>query len=110
MEIKCNYEIEGKSQIKLTGNINLVLHNTGRERLTIIITDNAYQTGSIEKSLNSSAYGSGKINVPLNLSKQFGWYDFTVSVEGSKLFMRRYAGRVDTGESGFSDPYMGRTI
>jgi phospholipase C len=110
MEIKCNYEVDGNGQIKLTGNINLILHNTGQERLTFVITDNAYQTVSIKKSLNSSEDGSGKINVPINLSKQFGWYDFTVTLEESKLYMRRYAGRVDTGESGFSDPYMGRTI
>jgi phospholipase C len=75
-----------------------------------LITDNAYKTGSIKKTLNSSTDQSGNINIPIDLSKQFEWYDFTVTVEGSKIFGRRYAGRVETGESGFSDPFMGRTI
>jgi phospholipase C len=60
--------------------------------------------------LNPSTDHTEKINIHIDLSKQFGWYDFTVTVEGSKTFERRYAGRVDTGESGFSDPFMGRTI
>ena len=96
--------------MKLTGNISLILRNNGRDPLTISITDNAYKTVSVKKRLNPSANQSGDINIPIDLSKQFGWYDFTVAVEGTKIFARRYAGRVETGESGFSDPFMGRTI
>jgi phospholipase C len=96
--------------MKLTGNISLILRNSGRDRLTVSITDNAYKTGTIKKTLNPSADQSGNINMPIDVSKQFGWYDFTVTVDGSKIFARRYAGRVETGESGFSDPFMGRTI
>ncbi len=110
MDVTCNYQVDGKDQMKLTGNISLTLNNSGRDRLTVLITDNVYKAGSIKKTLNPSADQSGNINIPIDLSKQFGWYDFTVTVEGSKIFARRYAGRVETGESGFSDPFMGRTI
>jgi phospholipase C len=109
-DVRCNYQVDGKDQLKLTGNISLMLSNSGRDPLTVLITDNAYKTGSIKKKLNTSTDQSGNINIPIDLSKQFGWYDFTVTVEGNKIFARRYAGRVETGESGFSDPFMARTI
>ncbi|HZZ74285.1 MAG TPA: phospholipase domain-containing protein, partial [Puia sp.] len=110
IEITCHYEVSEKDQMKLTGNVNLEMHNSGTEKLTILISDKSYKTGSVKKMLNPSTEHTEKTNIPIDLSKQFGWYDFTVTVEGSKTFERRYAGRVDTGESGFSDPFMGRTI
>jgi len=110
IDVHCHYQVGGKDQVKLTGNIDLILRNNGRDPLTVTITDNAYKTGSIKKTVNPSANQSGNISIPVDLSKQFGWYDFTVAVEGSEIFARRYAGRVETGESGFSDPFMGRTI
>jgi phospholipase C len=109
IEIACHYEVSEKDQMKLTGNVSLELHNSGTEKLTILISDKSYKTGSVKKILNPSTDHT-ETNIPIDLSKQFGWYDFTVTVEGSKTFERRYAGRVDTGESGFSDPFMGRTI
>jgi hypothetical protein len=36
------------------------------------------------------------------------WYDFNVTIAGVDPFLRRLAGRVETGKSGFSDPVMGR--
>jgi phospholipase C len=39
-----------------------------------------------------------------------GWYDFSVSVTGADTYLRRYAGRVETGEDSVSDPYMGRAV
>ena len=38
------------------------------------------------------------------LAEQGRWYDFTVSGEG---FERRFAGRLETGAPGISDPAMG---
>jgi phospholipase C len=110
IDMNCNYEVIAKNQITLTGNINLMLRNNSRENLTVIVTDRAYKTGSIKKVVKPSTDFSENNNILINLSKQFGWYDFTVIVEGSETFERRYAGRVDTGEPGFSDPFMGRTI
>jgi phospholipase C len=37
----------------------------------------------------------------------YWWYDFTLSVDGAPAFTRRYAGRLETGRLGFSDPVMG---
>ncbi|RZL89201.1 MAG: DUF756 domain-containing protein, partial [Variovorax sp.] len=38
-----------------------------------------------------------------NLKKSGDWYDFTVTSEN---FERRFAGRVETGKPGVSDPAM----
>ena len=35
------------------------------------------------------------------------WYDFTAKVEELPGFARRFAGRVETGRDGYSDPAMG---
>jgi phospholipase C len=42
------------------------------------------------------------------LVKSHYWYDFSVTIAGADGFLRRFAGRVETGKSGFSDPLMGR--
>jgi len=67
---------------------------------TIEITDHAYKSG------NHTLKGSSKLN--LDLSKSFGWYDFSVKVKGFNNFEQRFAGRVETGKTSFSDPLMGR--
>ena len=36
-----------------------------------------------------------------DLAESFGWYDFTVEASN---FARRFAGRMETGRDGFSDP------
>lgn len=32
------------------------------------------------------------------------WYDLTVTAEGDKAFLRRFAGHVENGRPGVSDP------
>lgn len=103
--VECNYE-KAANKKKLTGNIALTLQNNSQKPCTIRVTDNAYKSTAIEKVLQPNA----KIIVPLNLSKQHSWYDFSVAVAGDNVFEKRYAGKVETGASGFTDPHMGREI
>ena len=42
--------------------------------------------------------------VILNLGRSFCRYDLTAAVEGFQGFLRRFAGRVETGRTGYSDP------
>ena len=88
----------------LTGNLNVVVANRDRARsYTFQITDHAY--GARNHAARVKPGESKQITLPL--SKSFSWYDFTVSIAGSNLFMRRCAGRVETGRAGYSDPAMG---
>jgi phospholipase C len=95
---------------KLTGNIDLVFYNRTNKPVTLEITDNAYKALPVKKVLNPAIKSSERKHVTINLSKQFGWYDFTIKIAGYDLFERRYTGRVETGKAGFSDPFMGRVI
>jgi len=63
----------------------------------VFVTDNAYGTGRrpVKQSL------------VLRLGANHHWYDFTVTIAGADTFLRRYAGRVETGKPGFSDSAMG---
>ena len=110
LNISCEYQILGTTRKKLTGNIGLTMRNEGRAPLTVVITDHVYKSPQIKIIINPAAGHTGNIHVPINLSKQFGWYDFSVKTVGYELFKKRYAGRAETGEAGWSDTYMGRVI
>jgi phospholipase C len=45
-----------------------------------------------------------------NLEDSFSWYDITIKVKGHPDFEKRYAGRVETGKHGKTDPLMGAMI
>ncbi|MBI2687193.1 MAG: phospholipase C, phosphocholine-specific [Acidobacteria bacterium] len=45
--------------------------------------------------------------IRLRLAKSLRWYDFGISVEGVPGYWRRYAGHVENGQIGSSDPAMG---
>jgi phospholipase C len=38
-----------------------------------------------------------------------GWYDFSLSIDELPGYLRRFAGRVETGRDSVSDPRMGLT-
>jgi phospholipase C len=103
INIVCEYQPGLTDNKKLSGNIELNLHNLSRQQHTIEITDHGYKTNNHKRILNAS----GKSNVVLNLANSHGWYDFSVKVGGIHIFEKRYAGRVETGLPGYSDPQMG---
>lgn len=91
----------------LTGNITIMLDNLGGKDHMIEITDNAYQAPPVKHLLKGNAKGAA---VVINLGKSYGWYDITVTVAGYPGFAKRYAGRVETGKPGYSDPKMGGLV
>lgn len=87
---------------ELTGNIRVHLRNTSAEPITVAVVDNSYGADTRSKHLRPGREDS----VVLVLKRSHGWYDFTVKPEGSGA-EARFAGRVETGRSSFSDPLMG---
>jgi len=85
-----------------TGNGELVLRNSGTA-CTVMIVDHAYKQAYQEKSL--AAGERSLITVPLTRNQ--GWYDFSVRIKGYDGFEQRFAGRIETGRDSISDPYMG---
>jgi phospholipase C len=106
VNIDFDYQRGLTSSKKLTGNAELVIANLTKGAQTIEITDHAYKTNNHKKIVPAS----GKAHLVLNLEKSHGWYDFSVKVTGHHSFEKRYAGRVETGLSSFSDPFMGKVI
>jgi phospholipase C len=82
-----------------TGDLDLTLTNSGSAAVMLTVT-NAYDGGS--KRLSLSAGATMKYTVDLCKSKS--WYDVSVVVAGDNNFLRRFAGHVETGEPGVSDP------
>ncbi|MDE3250969.1 MAG: DUF756 domain-containing protein, partial [Bacteroidota bacterium] len=80
---------------------NIVLLIATGSLLQLVITDNAYGQPTIRKQVNRKAA------IVLNLEKSQRWYDFTITARDYPAFSKRYAGRVETGEAGISDPAMG---
>ncbi len=103
LQVGCKYQqAPGKAQ--LTGNLLLEIKNNNKESCTIQLTDNAYKTAARTQVL---AAGETK-TIVMELGKSHGWYDCSVRVKGNDVFEQRYAGRVETGKTSFTDPLMGR--
>jgi phospholipase C len=90
----------------LTGNLLIKLVNTSKKQHTIEIIDHSYKTNNHTKILAPTV----ETSLVLNLEKSYNWYDFGIMVKGYDKFEKRYAGRVETGREGFTDPCMGRVI
>lgn len=104
-EARVEYELNARTR-KPTGNLLLHLVNPAQNAVQVTIRDNAYKKKDIIKQVTKG----GKLALKLSLKDSHGWYDFSVTVQGAAGFEKRYAGRVETGKEGFSDPYMGRMI
>jgi phospholipase C len=105
LNFKIEYEINENK--KATGNIVIEIGNNDLANdHTIEIKDNAYNTATIKKQLSSA----GIETILLSLEKSYGWYDFTIAVDGGNPFEKRYAGRVETGKESISDPFMGKVV
>ncbi len=104
LDINCEYHLKNA---RPDGNIELQIVNVSTDHsYTIEIKDHAYKTSGQSVTVKPL----GKRQVVLDLSKSFGWYDFSVLISGSASFEKRYAGRIETGKSGFTDPAMGKLI
>jgi phospholipase C len=105
VEVRLQYGREKANDAVLNGNVEIHLVNRGESRkLAIELTDNSYKNARQQESLAPSATAICTVNT----QRSFGWYDVTVRVEGSAPFAKRYAGHVETGNSSYSDPSMGR--
>lgn len=103
-EVFVSFEYQRSSAFsrKLTGNVELTLHNLTKHPQVIDIIDHAYHANHHQRNLQA---GDKCVQV-LNLTNSHGWYDFSVKVSGNHGFEKRYAGRVETGAPSFSDPQM----
>jgi len=100
--VRCAYERTTKG---LTGNVEARVKNLSAKPVTVTVADNSYKTGTQNREL---APGE-QVTVLVEASKSHGWYDFTVQAHGASS-STRYAGRVETGATSFTDPLMGGVV
>jgi phospholipase C len=73
-----------------------------RSDLKLIARDHAYRNQEQRVSV-----GPGQaVTVKVPVGASHGWYDFSLLVDGHDTFSRRFAGRVETGAEGMSDPQL----
>jgi phospholipase C len=110
LNISVEYSRDKKDNRKFAGNIEIVAEGINLSKsYSVEITDNDYKSGRHQMLLTPVVSKKSAV-VVLDLSKSFGWYDFTVRVHGNTSFEKRYAGHVETGKSSFTDPFMGGMI
>jgi phospholipase C len=97
--VRCVYQ---GTASHLTGNVEARVKNISAKPITVVVADHSYKTGTQTKEI---APGQ-QIIIPVESAKSHGWYDFTVQAQGSAA-STRYAGRVETGKTSFTDPLMG---
>jgi len=106
--IDCRYEQNARKQY--TGHLVIQLHNPDPSRPYVVrLRDNAYQTGDQSVSLARAGLPGARQSVTLNLTRSHNWYDVSVLIDGFPAVEQRYAGRVETGQEGVTDPLIGRT-
>jgi phospholipase C len=84
--------------------LRIRIKNKSGIALKFVLSDNAY--GSKEFSVDVDA--SKTISSYIDVSKSHGWYDITLSVTGADNFKQTFAGRIENGRPGRTDPFMGR--
>jgi len=100
--VRTVYERQGA---KLTGNVLVHLSNPSQETVGVAVEDISYKSKPVTRRIKAGEQAS----VVMDLKPSHSWYDFTVKAETSDA-VARYAGRVETGMHGFSDPLMGGVV
>ncbi|MCX0247186.1 phospholipase domain-containing protein, partial [Streptomyces drozdowiczii] len=88
-------------------------HNTATGHLDLTLTHTG--TGSVRLTLRGAAAYGGEVRAvtvrpgqtvrqTLDLRRSKRWYDVTVTSDADATFLRRFAGHVETGAPGVSDP------
>lgn len=103
LNINCLYESSGRLTKKTTGNIELYLENLSSQKIEIEITDDIY------KNMTQKVITLGpkqKSKLILDLKSSNCWYDFTIKIKDNPMYLRHYAGHVETENDSITDPFM----
>jgi phospholipase C len=84
-----------------------VLHcgNRSRHALQVTIEDKGYGRPSVQKIIPAGR----PAEIKLGFRSSQNWYDFMVTIKGFSGFSRHFAGRIENGNVGKTDPQIGRS-
>jgi phospholipase C len=100
VEVGVEYAARGRRPY---GDVVLRLENQGKQPVAVSLADGAYGQETVRVELPARAFRC----INWKSSSNHGWYDILVGVEGDTSYVRRFAGRVETGEWSISDPAIG---
>jgi phospholipase C len=89
-----------------TGELVLRFVNLGTAPCTFNLNANAY--ASLRELVTLPARNELTMRLPLAANGY--WYDFSATVSGQPDYLRRFAGRVETGRHTVSDPALGQVL
>jgi phospholipase C len=69
----------------------------------VVVKDQAYGNAALQCTLKPGE----KRRLPVNVEQSAGWYDIRIALQADPQFEKCYAGRVESGHWGTSDPAMG---
>ena len=95
--------VDVRAEYMRSGDIELAVANHAAREIRLAIQDHGYKGSDRALAIEPGRERS----VVMKLAASYRWYDFSVTVAGAERYLRRFAGRVETGEDGFSDPVMG---
>ncbi len=107
LQIQCGYQKKRGLIKKMSGNVEIQITNTSKNKnMDMVVVDHAY--GNPDQKIRIK---KGKVqSIVVSCAKSYGWYDFSLRLPGNAGFVRRYAGRVETGKASKTDPFMGRVV
>jgi phospholipase C len=85
-----------------TGNLHIHLQNNGQREMALSVTDQSYGLSPVHRSIPPA----GQTTIIMTLQASHNWYDFVVHAAESEA-VARFAGHVETGHPGYSDPLIG---
>ncbi len=97
-EVRVCYEIT-------KGNLEVTLMNASSAAARLHVQAKAYR---LDSPWQADVPADGNVTLSLDLSDSDRWYDFVVTCPALPGYSRRFAGRVETGKDGVSDPAMGQ--
>jgi phospholipase C len=94
-------DVRGEHRRERGGLVWLTLANRGTAPVHVTVAPALYPKGAPREHV--LAPGASVVDV-WSVKDSAGWYDLAVTAEGSATFLRRLAGRVETGRPSTSDP------
>jgi phospholipase C len=82
------------------------MKNNSSEAVEINVKDNSYGSSPLKIKVDPKKIISSYIDV----SKRFGWYDISLQMNENEEFSQTFAGRIENGKPGKTDPLMGREV
>jgi len=101
LNVETKYSLKERDK---RANIILELHNFNKANsVECVIKNTVYADETFTETIQPETTQ----RIVFDTSKAYNWYDLEVKIQNNPSYLRRFAGRVETGQATKTDPYMG---